>query len=31
MNENNKTIDAYKNLFKILNVKNKQFEEKYFQ
>ena len=27
MNENKKTIDAYNNLWKILNVKNKQFEQ----
>ena len=26
MNENKKVIDAYNNLLKILNVKNKQFE-----
>ena len=25
--ENKKTIDAYNNLLKILNVKNKQFEQ----
>ena len=27
MNENKKTIDAYNNLLKVLNVKNKQFEQ----
>ena len=30
MNENRKTIDAYNNLLKILNVKNKQFEQNIF-
>ena len=27
MNENKKTLDAYNNLLKILNVKNKHFEQ----
>ena len=27
MNENKKTIDAYNNLLKILNVKSKQFKQ----
>ena len=30
MNENKKNIDAYNNLLKILNVKNKQFEQNVF-
>ena len=31
MNENKKTIDAQNNLLKILNVKNKQFEQNLFE
>ena len=30
MNQNEKIIDAYNNLLKILNVKNKQFEQNVF-
>ena len=30
MNENKKTIDSYNNLLKILNIKNKQFEQNLF-
>ena len=30
MNQNKKIIDAYNNLLKILNVKNKQFEQNVF-
>ena len=30
MNENKKTIDAYNNLLKILNIKNKQFKQNLF-
>ena len=30
MNEKKKTIDSYNNLFKILNKKNKQFEQNLF-
>ena len=29
-NENKKTISAYNNLLKILNIKNKQFEQNIF-
>ena len=30
MNENKKIIEAYNNLLKILNIKNKQFEQSVF-
>ena len=30
MNENKKTIDSHNNLLKILNIKNKQFEQDLF-
>ena len=30
MNENKKSIDAYNNLLKILNIKNRQFEQNVF-